>query len=198
VHLLRRRERIVATAFELLASHEYDEIQVKQIAETSGVALGTIYRYFTSKEHLYAAALLQWSSRFDPASEDLIPGEDDEQRIRHLLGRAVRALRRRPQVLRAQLAISGSKDPNARLLFEEFSKRHLDVLLRALRDVETAEAPVVVSTLTAVFDVSTRAWGAGQCSINEVQRTLDRSVTLIFHGVTDRQRSPADTRGTAR
>ena len=54
-----RRERIVAAAVELLDHAEYDDVQMRDVAERAGVALATVYRYFSSKEHLYAAAILR-------------------------------------------------------------------------------------------------------------------------------------------
>ena len=59
-----RRGTIVRAAITLLEQGEYDAIQMRDVAEEAGVALATIYRYFTSKEHLYAAALLEWASAF--------------------------------------------------------------------------------------------------------------------------------------
>src|SRR5580765_8798025 len=60
-----RRDRIVGAAISLLEhGGEYDRIQMRDVAGEAGVALGTVYRYFTSKEHLYAAALLEWAGTF--------------------------------------------------------------------------------------------------------------------------------------
>ena len=60
-----RRDRIVRAAISLLEhGGEYDAIQMRDVALEAGVALGTVYRYFTSKEHLYAAALLEWAADF--------------------------------------------------------------------------------------------------------------------------------------
>ena len=41
---------------------------MRDVAREAGVALATVYRYFTSKEHLYAAALLDWASNFPRAN----------------------------------------------------------------------------------------------------------------------------------
>ena len=91
------------------------------------MALGTLYRYFTSKEHLYAAALIEWARSFELKSSlaRRAGGESDEDRIRAMLGRAVRAFERRPQMLRAEIAIETSNDPNARAMFDEFARRHI-------------------------------------------------------------------------
>ena len=61
---LARRERIVAAATELLDERDYDRIQIRDVAEQADVALGTLYRYFPSKQQLYAEVLVTWSAAF--------------------------------------------------------------------------------------------------------------------------------------
>ena len=50
-----RRQRVLVAALELGADGGYDAVQMRDVATTAGVALGTIYRYFSSKDHLLAA-----------------------------------------------------------------------------------------------------------------------------------------------
>jgi AcrR family transcriptional regulator len=52
-----RRERILQAAITLASRGGYDEVQMREVAEQAGVALGTLYRYFPSKVHLLASAL---------------------------------------------------------------------------------------------------------------------------------------------
>ncbi|MDQ1454884.1 MAG: TetR/AcrR family transcriptional regulator, cholesterol catabolism regulator, partial [Actinomycetota bacterium] len=56
-----RRDRIVDAGLALLAARDYDKIQVKDVAEEANVALGTLYHYFSSKEHLFAEVLVRWA-----------------------------------------------------------------------------------------------------------------------------------------
>jgi TetR/AcrR family transcriptional regulator, cholesterol catabolism regulator len=49
-----RRQRIVDAARQLMITVDYGKIQVKDVAEEAGVSLGTLYRYFNSKDHLFA------------------------------------------------------------------------------------------------------------------------------------------------
>ena len=46
----------------LLSERDYDKIQVKDVAEEANVALGTLYHYFSSKEHLFAEVLVAWAA----------------------------------------------------------------------------------------------------------------------------------------
>ena len=45
----------------LAAEGGYDAVQMRDVAATAQVALGTIYRYFASKDHLLAATLVEWT-----------------------------------------------------------------------------------------------------------------------------------------
>ncbi|MBU3064293.1 TetR family transcriptional regulator [Nocardia sp. NEAU-G5] len=50
-----RRERILDAAAELGSAADYDRVQMVDVAKAAGVAIGTLYRYFPSKTHLFAA-----------------------------------------------------------------------------------------------------------------------------------------------
>ena len=56
-----RRRRIVAAALRALDEQDYERIQMRDVATAAGIALGTLYRHFSSKEHLYATVLLEWA-----------------------------------------------------------------------------------------------------------------------------------------
>ena len=55
-----RRRRVISAAMELGSAGGYDAVQMRDVATTADVALGTIYRYFSSKDHLLAEALVEW------------------------------------------------------------------------------------------------------------------------------------------
>lgn len=48
------RERVVAAARDLIARGGYAEARVAAVADEAGVATGTVYRHFSSKEELFA------------------------------------------------------------------------------------------------------------------------------------------------
>jgi AcrR family transcriptional regulator len=55
----RRREEILACAARVFARHGYPGTDVQAIADAAGVAKGTVYLYFASKEELFLAAVDQ-------------------------------------------------------------------------------------------------------------------------------------------
>ena len=74
---LARRRRVLDAVIDLVAAGRLDDMGMKDVAERSGVALGTIYRYFSSRDHLAAAALADWAGALDggPTSERSGAGE---------------------------------------------------------------------------------------------------------------------------
>lgn len=58
---LVRRQRILDAAKSLLKVNDYESIQIRDVAAEANVALGTLYRYFSSKEHLYAYVVHDWA-----------------------------------------------------------------------------------------------------------------------------------------
>jgi AcrR family transcriptional regulator len=59
-----RREEILATAGELLASERYDALTMSSVARGAGVAKGTLYLYWATKEELFLEALQDEYARF--------------------------------------------------------------------------------------------------------------------------------------
>jgi len=176
----QRRERIVQAAIELLETGDYDTVQIRDVAERAGVALATLYRYFSSKEHLYAAALVSWSASFPKRAGAGLAGGTDEERLRALARRVVRAFERWPQMLRAQVTIESSSDPNVQALFERFAAQHQDAMAAALRDMDPGTAAAVMETVQVVMGARLRSWAFGRCTIQDVDGSVQRTITLIF------------------
>ncbi|MFJ4650600.1 TetR/AcrR family transcriptional regulator [Nocardia sp. NPDC088792] len=59
-----RRERILDAAAELGADAAYEQVQMLDVARRADVAIATLYRYFPSKTHLFAAVFEARIDRF--------------------------------------------------------------------------------------------------------------------------------------
>jgi TetR/AcrR family transcriptional regulator, cholesterol catabolism regulator len=107
-----RRQRVVGAALELGAEGGYDAVQMRDIAGRANVALGTIYRYFSSKDHLLAAALVEWVRDLERRVTQRPPrGETIADRIVDVLRRATRAMEREPRLSAAVVTALSSNDP---------------------------------------------------------------------------------------
>jgi AcrR family transcriptional regulator len=109
---LARRERVIRAALELAAEGGYDAVQMRDVASRGEVALGTIYRYFTSKDALLLAVMVQWLGDLEQRVTRNPPaGATTVDRIMDVLGRAVRSMDREPRLTRAVIAAMTAGDP---------------------------------------------------------------------------------------
>jgi AcrR family transcriptional regulator len=60
---LVRRAELIEAVIDLVREVGPGAVQMRDVADRSGIALGTVYRYFSSKEHLLATALADWQER---------------------------------------------------------------------------------------------------------------------------------------
>ncbi|MDZ7731933.1 MAG: TetR family transcriptional regulator [Acidimicrobiia bacterium] len=80
----------------------YDAVQMRDVAARAGVALGTIYRYFSSKDHLLAAALVEWVNDLERRVNQRPPrGDTIADRVVDILRRATKAMENDPQLAAA-------------------------------------------------------------------------------------------------
>src|SRR3954453_14542232 len=77
-----RRRRVVQVASALAEQGGYDAVAMKDVAEQAGVALGTLYRWFASKDHLLGEVLLEWGARVEAdLRADPPAGDNGAERI---------------------------------------------------------------------------------------------------------------------
>lgn len=114
-----RRQAIVDAARELLDEKDFDQVQVRDVAAKAGVALGTLYRYFSSKDHLFVVMFAQWGTPvLDPNWLSHLSPAD---RFRARLHATFRALERHPSFLKLVLLMGTSEDPEAIKVTDIFS-----------------------------------------------------------------------------
>ena len=108
-----RRERMLSAKAELALEGGWDAVQMREVAQRADVALGTLYRYFPSKEYLLVSVMI---ADIEGLTERLsvrpAEGEDPVERVVDVLRRANRALQRQPQVTIAMIRalVSGSEE----------------------------------------------------------------------------------------
>lgn len=110
---LDRRRRVLDAVHRLLAERPLHDIQVKDIAESAQVSLAAIYRYFASKEHLLAEALVDWAEDGGRAARRRPPAGGTSERFAAIVSQGLRAYRRSPQYAELFLETAASRDPHA-------------------------------------------------------------------------------------
>ncbi|MEV0670391.1 TetR family transcriptional regulator [Mycobacterium sp. NPDC050441] len=117
---LARNAAILRAAVRLGALHGLERVQMSDVAAEAGVALGTLYRYYPTKHHLYAAVL---SSAIRAMPESAGIPDDPVSAVGDFLGEAAETLLAQPPLARAMLisinAIRSSSDAPADLSMRE-------------------------------------------------------------------------------
>jgi TetR/AcrR family transcriptional regulator, cholesterol catabolism regulator len=176
-----RRQRLLDSALGLLEERDSERISVREVAESAGVALATLYHYFPSKDHLFAEALVQWASTLGPdVTRRPLNGTTAAERLEGALLRAARAFERRPQLARLLTRFETSDEPFAHEVLRRLDATTSEVYLDLLHDLPRDEAQRVVRVLDAVFDSSLRAWSSGRASTADLRRSLSDAVELLL------------------
>jgi AcrR family transcriptional regulator len=177
----KRRERIVHAALRSLNSGEYENIKVAEIAKASDVALATLYRYFVSKEHLFAVALLSWQDALRRNIKNArLAGAAEQDAVRDLLHRTVRAFELQPQFYRALVILESAPDAYTRQVLNQFDRGYREIYESATGQPIAGEQASIYYTLIAVVGTAQRDWLAGRMTIEQVYRQVDDSIHLIY------------------
>lgn len=74
--------KIINTALELMKIHPYDTIDMRLIAKTCGIAVGTLYNYFPSKKDLFGKViLLSWQETYTHLLDIIQSKLDDKSKL---------------------------------------------------------------------------------------------------------------------
>ncbi len=177
-----RRERVIRAALDLAASGGYDAVQMRDVATTAGVALGTIYRYFSSKDHLLAAAMVEWTHDLERRVGQRPPrGDTVADRVVDVLRRATRAMEREPKLSEAVVTALLSPDRGAAACQEDVSASMDRILSLALADdVDPALGRQVTRTLGHVWFSALIGWVNGWSGMEKVGDEVDLATHLVL------------------
>jgi AcrR family transcriptional regulator len=176
---LARRQRVLDAVVDLVNDGADDELQMKEIAERSGVALGTIYRYFSSKDHVLAAALVEWTrgleQRLDRSAA--ITGSPADQLV-EIFRQALRAYQRHPTFARVLIFVANSSDPFASACYRDMGPVVFSAFAPPAVDSDTREQ--VLALIGALWYHELVEWVNGRRDIRDVQDSLERAARFLL------------------
>ena len=178
---LARRERVIRAALELAAEGGYDAVQMRDVASRGEVALGTIYRYFTSKDALLLAVMVQWLGDLEQRVTRNPPaGDTTVDRIMDVLGRAVRSMDREPRLTRAVIAAMTAGDPASVDAIGDVTAAMARIMEAAFPDdVDPALEAAAAKVLGHVWWSATILWANGMGDGDWVVAELRQASELI-------------------
>jgi TetR/AcrR family transcriptional regulator, cholesterol catabolism regulator len=175
---LERRRRVIAAVQELVEEGRVRDLQVKEIGERAGVSLAAIYRYFSSKEHILAEALLEWARRFtDRRRPTGTAAHDFAATVR----RGVEAYRRHPHYAELFLEVAASRDPNAVATFGRMSDGVSAAMLDAVGG-DSAVGRQIVAIVGNAWLGGLFACVHGRSDFAGLEESLDVACHLLLAG----------------
>jgi AcrR family transcriptional regulator len=175
---LARRQRIIEAALRVLEKQDFGQIQISHVVAESRVARGTVYRYFSSKDHLYACVIQQWLTV--EGRERKFPSRyTSEQRVRSWIGQVIRAIERQPQFFKALIVLQSSADANAQAVMAEIADNAVAMLARYFDLLGPGRAEDSATMLWAIINtlVIRAVYHGGEMS--EVYRIADRFIDSL-------------------
>ncbi len=191
-----RARRIVETAVELAEEGGFEAVRLRDVASHAGVALGTLYRRFRSKEDLLIAAFELETADLERRVAQRPPrGDDASERVRAFFGMATRGLIRRPNLARALLKAHAAGDPQLAKRTAAFHERLHDMVIAALRGARRVEAVpseaerLLARALTRVWFSLLLGWAGGLHGQSTVIDEMGDCAELLVLGALSKDRS---------
>ena len=178
-----RRERVLEAAMELAGEGGYDAVQMRDVAARAQVALGTIYRYFSSKDHLLAACQLElWRDTAERFAQRPPEGDTASDRVVIFLRRAMRAAEREPRRTAALVLAMASPDPAVRECQLEVMALIEGTLCAAMGDIDPDVRSRVAIALRQLWHSVLIEWVNEWSDPPTVSRDLESAARLLLDG----------------
>jgi len=176
-----RRQRVIDAAMELALAGGYEAVQMRDVATKADVAMGTVYRYFTSKDHLLAAALVFWVEQLaERLAVRPARGASAAERVLEVLDRALRVMARQPELGAAVFTSLSSPDPSAVGCQIEIT-RLLDVIvITAIGEPAPPDTPDRTRMIGHIWYSAMVGWVNGWSTIDRVYEELEIAVDLML------------------
>ncbi|MBM7438681.1 TetR family transcriptional regulator [Streptomyces sp. HB132] len=176
-----RRRSILRAGAQLAGRGGFEAVQMREVADAAGVALGTLYRYFPSKVHLLVAIMQDQLQHLHVTLRRQPPaGEDAARRVAETLMRAFRALQRDPHLADAMVRALTFADRGVSPEVDAVSRLTTAIVLDAMGLEEpTQEQLSVVRVIEHTWLSALITWLSGRESIAQVKRDIETVCGLI-------------------
>jgi len=174
-----RYDAILEATIALAAELGYNGVQMRAVAERSGIALGTVYTYFTSRDNMIFRATVLWSRDIvqraftDPAAPAT---QDLETDVMYLLGLHTQSPNLLEAFIRAQLTLDPNVMEARRHIVHQWwrgDRPNFDILGPEL-------APEATQILDDVFYAAAVRWAFGEIPLDEVNSRVRQTVRVLL------------------
>ena len=177
-----RRRRVLDAAVRLAERGGFETVQRRDVATEANVALGTVYRYFTSKERLLLEAMVEQVRTLAQRVEERPPvGATPAERVVDVLGRATASLQRHPEVTAAMVRANGSAQPSEADCVREVRELMTGIITAAMHEGPPSSRDLAVArVLQQVWLSALIGWVGGVDDAPRVTADLDAAAHLLL------------------
>ena len=173
-----RQDAILRAASRLGADREIERISAQEIAATAGVALRTLYRYYPSKYHVFAAVLsAQVLNLVQPETDSGDPGSD----VANLMGDACTAMLEHPHLAHAMItstqAVRARSDASP-----DYAMRELILRTAGVRNPTAEQVGIARLVEQVTFGILTWTVG-GELDSGQAVSDVRRACRLLMAGM---------------
>src|SRR3984957_3220532 len=191
-----RRDKILDVAVALAEEGGFENVRQRDVAANAGVALGTLYKRFRSKEEILCAALEREAETLERRME-MKPavGKTHVDRIGSFFQTITRGMLRKPRFARAVIRAMASGEEWVAATVASYQGRITGLIIAAMRGVgrlsfnDASEKPVtekeikLALLLQQLWFASLVGWSAGLVGQNDVIDQAKDAATLISRGM---------------
>lgn len=176
-----RRQRVIDAALQLGSAGGYEAVQMRDVARTAEVALGTIYRYFTSKDHLLAAAMVDWTTDLERrVAEQPNRKRSSADRVVEIIRAATDPMERDPRLAAAMVQAASANEPSVTAC----SRQTTETVERMLRSAMNGDDPEVrartARVLAHVWNSCILRWANGAEAVGQIGDDLEDAARLLL------------------
>ena len=184
-----KRERIIAAAAKLFGEKGYHDTTTAEIAELAGVAAGTIYIYFSSKEELLVAVFEEFlGEHMERLREGVDAEPTPEKKLVRLVFLGLELMYTNPDSARIFLSQLRQSTTMITTVVKRSSRAYKDIIEGILTDgvssglCREVNVPVAASMVFGAYQSTVLDWVAHECSYNltEVAPAL---TDFVLHGI---------------
>lgn len=179
---LIRRAKIIEAVIDAISEVGYEAVQMRDVAQRSGVALATAYRYFRSKEHLLAAALEDWQERLTRRvlSASRFADQDPLSGVLAYLRGAQRAFSRNRHMTALMLQMMTSNDPDVGSTIDRMNQTNAEMFERLLHGFPPDDIPNLSFVLNAALTSAITRLLSGRISLDESQARVEWAARALL------------------
>ena len=191
-----RRDKILDVAVALAEEGGFDNVRQRDVAAKAGVALGTLYKSFRSKEDILTAALDREAEMLERRMEAKpAQGANRIERVSVFFNVITRGLCKKPKYARAVLRAMASGEPEVAGKVAAYQERITGLIIAAMRGVgrlgytdakgspPSKKEQAMAFALQQFWFASLVGWSAGLVSVNEAVDQMRRIAIVLDRGI---------------